>query len=495
MTGGQAAVPMGGGGAAAGLLLQALGASVVTHGEPRVSLNGTTAAVDEAVSLGGASSELELAAACGALQLTGDPEQPPVWPAAPVCEGLLGLAACYTVLARTLAGSAPDFLTAPDPRRWLTYLMGIARAAHETGVSPRRAGARNPALAPAALYPDTLLSCADGWMHAHYAPSDPDLLATLVEAPGASMPPVAADAGAIDGLLARWLSTRTRQQAADAAQELRHPFVPVATLDELRVAHGAAVPPPVTYRRRLAESAKPPPLRSGALPLAGVRVTELTVAVAGPMAGELLRLLGAEVTRVVHPAAAAAGWYDRGKRMVLADLGTAAGRQRLEGVLAQSDVLLTNLSSRAQHNLRLADALGASAPPGLVSVAITAFPAADPRHLWGAFDAGMQAAVGLADATRYPGGGPLRVAGHPLDAAAALIAACAVLAGVWRRRQTGAGAALDVSMWGAGLLLTAPLLASAGAGGDTAALQGAPTASPSLVAVAERARAGGWLPF
>lgn len=499
LSGVDAVLPASPAGEAAARLLACLGADVTLAGadsEASISAGGSTRRGWPWTGNGG-SAELALAAACGALDLTGEPDRAPIWPPAPVCGRLLGLAMAFTLLAELLPGAGqPSQSPTPtfDTVRWLTYLLGNARSHWETGAIPHRRGPRSATMAEGSPYPDTLLPCADGHVHAHYAPSDPALLAALLEGE-APQSPLATEADAIDQRLRGWLVGRTRLEAATRAQELRHPFVPVATMAELRATYAHGLPPPVTFLDLGIGDTRA--ASAGPLPLTGLRVLELGVAVADPMAAELLATLGATVTRLAHPVGATPGWYDRNKWTVVADLNTEAGRASLRELLAQSDVFLTNLSARSQQNLGLPEAVAASSP-GLVSVAITAFPPGDARHWWSAFDAGMQAAVGLADATRYPGGGPLRVAGHPIDGATALIAACTALAGLWGRRNTGLGCNAQVSMLGSGLLLMAPAIAAPRESRPEGhAADPAPAAAPSSARsdLTQRAKEWNWLPF
>lgn len=76
-------------------------------------------------------------------------------------------------------------------------------------------------------------------------------------------------------------------------------------------------------------------------PLAGVRVLERTVAIAGQAAGMLLADLGADVVRLVEPgdveATGLAGWlcWNRGKTVV-------AGRSELDRLVALADIVLSD---------------------------------------------------------------------------------------------------------------------------------------------------------
>jgi len=92
------------------------------------------------------------------------------------------------------------------------------------------------------------------------------------------------------------------------------------------------------------------------LPLEGVRVVEVAQYVAGPLAGSLLAELGAEVIKVeppggdayrqVMPVAPGIGRYfvplNRGKRSVVLDLKSDAGRASLARVVATADILVHN---------------------------------------------------------------------------------------------------------------------------------------------------------
>ena len=106
-------------------------------------------------------------------------------------------------------------------------------------------------------------------------------------------------------------------------------------------------------------AARDRPTRAGAamtLPLEGVRVVEVAQYVAGPLAGSLLAELGAEVIKVeppggdayrqVMPVAAGFGRYfvplNRGKRSVVLDLKSAAGRASLARLVGTADVVIHN---------------------------------------------------------------------------------------------------------------------------------------------------------
>ena len=85
-------------------------------------------------------------------------------------------------------------------------------------------------------------------------------------------------------------------------------------------------------------------------PLAGVRVADLTHALAGPFCTQQLQLLGADVIKLEPPDAgddfrerpSVFAAINAGKRSVVVDLKSAPGKAILERLVARSDVLVEN---------------------------------------------------------------------------------------------------------------------------------------------------------
>ncbi|MCB9669392.1 MAG: CoA transferase [Alphaproteobacteria bacterium] len=139
-------------------------------------------------------------------------------------------------------------------------------------------------------------------------------------------------------------------------------------------------------------------------PLAGIRVLDFTMVIAGPVAGRTLAELGAEVVRVddpwLHPA-----WvdgfhalFDRGKASVWLDLQTRAGRVALEDLVArlQPDVVLQNFRPGVADRLGLLDL----APH---RVSLSAFGAHGPWAGRPGWEQTVQAACGMEAAYGGPG--------------------------------------------------------------------------------------------
>lgn len=96
-------------------------------------------------------------------------------------------------------------------------------------------------------------------------------------------------------------------------------------------------------------------------PLEGVRVVSLAVNLPGPLACARLHALGAKVVKVEPPAgdplaAFTRAWYHelaRGQRIVTLDLKTGEGREALDGLLADAELLVTATRPAALGRLGL----------------------------------------------------------------------------------------------------------------------------------------------
>src|ERR1700730_3837581 len=88
--------------------------------------------------------------------------------------------------------------------------------------------------------------------------------------------------------------------------------------------------------------AVPKPWPTGDLPLAGIRVLDLSRVIAGPVAGRTLAAHGADVLLISGPDLPAIPWLTldtgRGKLTSFVELGSEQGREVLRNLLAQADI-------------------------------------------------------------------------------------------------------------------------------------------------------------
>jgi len=142
--------------------------------------------------------------------------------------------------------------------------------------------------------------------------------------------------------------------------------------------------------------------------LAGIRVLDLGRFIAAPYAGQLLADLGAEVVRVERPRPEPdreRGPYldgksiyfvtlNRGKRSVAFDMFSAAGRELLDALIGQADIVIQNYSPAVARDLGLTKERLLAMYPRLILLSITGYGADGPDAERVAFDGLAQARSG-----------------------------------------------------------------------------------------------------
>jgi crotonobetainyl-CoA:carnitine CoA-transferase CaiB-like acyl-CoA transferase len=216
------------------------------------------------------------------------------------------------------------------------------------------------------------------------------------------------------------------------------------------------------------------------LPLAGIRVLDVSRAVAGPTCCFWLASLGAEVIRIESPDGDI-GWRtyprvgptedhegplgerdiplsplrkQRGKRSVVLDLGTEAGRDVLRGLVAVSDVLVENMKPGTMREWGLDYTALEPLNPRLVYACITGYGLEGPYRDKPAMDPIIQAVSGLMARTGQADGPPTRFGATIGDQLPGVWTALGVLAALRQRDADGRGQLVDVAMLDALLALS-----------------------------------------
>ncbi|MGH9280100.1 MAG: CoA transferase [Acidimicrobiales bacterium] len=178
----------------------------------------------------------------------------------------------------------------------------------------------------------------------------------------------------------------------------------------------------------------------GDLPLNGIRMVEATSRIQGPLAGMLLRMLGADVVRIQPPEGdygRAALCLHRAKETVRLDLGTRSGRAQLVELIDGADVFLHNWrpGKAAQWGLAFDDL--APQHPHLVYAHTSGWgDRPEARDLIGT-DFLVQAHVGMGHLLAGPGEPPFPSRIVLCDLFGALVGAEGILTGLYRREQAG----------------------------------------------------------
>jgi len=197
------------------------------------------------------------------------------------------------------------------------------------------------------------------------------------------------------------------------------------------------------------------------VPLAGLRVLDMTQVLSGPYCTQILADLGAEVIKLEPPQGDLARRMqphfvgddsvyfialNRNKRSIAVDLKTPAGVDLVRRLIARCDVVIENNRPGVLDRLGLKAADLRAANPRLVWCAISGFGQEGPYRDKPAYDMIVQALAGGMSLTGEPGGAPVR-AGIPIgDIAAGLYAAIAILAALNQRHASGEGETIDISM-------------------------------------------------
>jgi len=203
----------------------------------------------------------------------------------------------------------------------------------------------------------------------------------------------------------------------------------------------------------------------GGGPLAGVKVVELGVWVAGPAAGGVLADWGADVVKIEPPEGDPARGFakmlggdvpfnppfemdNRSKRSIVVDLGNDAGREIAHELLAHADVFITNIRMDALRRLGLDPESLRAANPGLVYGIITGYGLEGPDADRAAYDIGaFWARSGIAHLLAAPGGdGPPFQRGGQGDHNAGMTLAAGVCAALVARGRTGEGQLVHTSL-------------------------------------------------
>jgi len=202
-------------------------------------------------------------------------------------------------------------------------------------------------------------------------------------------------------------------------------------------------------------------------PLHGIKVVDMTEALAGPYCAMLLGDLGADVVKVERPKVGdqARTWgppflegesayflsINRNKRSIELDSKDVGDSDMLRRLIARADVFLTNnprLDSLARTSLDPATLRARQ--PRLIYGAISGYGHTGPKANRGGYDIIAQGEAGLMALTGPPDGGPSRFPSPMADISAGIYTCLGVLAALYARdssaRGTGSGQFIDVAL-------------------------------------------------
>ena len=197
-------------------------------------------------------------------------------------------------------------------------------------------------------------------------------------------------------------------------------------------------------------------------PLEGLKVVELASIVLGPMAGQYLGDMGAEVVKVETPegdltrsigpqrSPKMAAFFlccNRNKRSIVADLKTPQGLDVVRRLIAQSDVFIHSIRTQAIERLGFDYATLHKTHPRLVYCHVKGFSDIGEYAGKPAYDDVVQALCGLASMQAVVGGEPRYVPTVIADKISSVHAAYAIALALLFRERTGRGQEVQVPMF------------------------------------------------
>ena len=198
------------------------------------------------------------------------------------------------------------------------------------------------------------------------------------------------------------------------------------------------------------------------LPLQGVRILELSQAIAGPFAARTLGDLGAAIIKVEQPGlgdmsrrmgphflGGESAYYlnfNRNKRGITLDLRKPEGRQVFYRLTGVSDVVFDAFRPTVLPRMGLDYASLKEANPTIISCSLSAFGQEGPYRDRPGFDGIVQAMGGGMSVTGREGEPPVFM-GFPVgDLVGGYVAALGIASALYGRRETGEGKRLDISL-------------------------------------------------
>ena len=211
--------------------------------------------------------------------------------------------------------------------------------------------------------------------------------------------------------------------------------------------------------------------QNAALPLAGIRVLDLSRVLAGPMCGMVLGDFGAEVIKVEHPERGddTRDWglrvgktetayfnsMNRNKRSITLDLHQPEAVEIVLGLARQSDVVIQNFKFGGAEKMGLGYEQIKSVRPDLIYCSISGYDRSGPEAARPGYDLVVQGEAGLMAINGEPDQPPLKFGVAAVDMFTGMYAAQAVLAALFERQKTGRGRHIEMALFDCGLMISA----------------------------------------
>ncbi|MBY8991331.1 MAG: CoA transferase [Candidatus Lokiarchaeota archaeon] len=197
-------------------------------------------------------------------------------------------------------------------------------------------------------------------------------------------------------------------------------------------------------------------------PLEGIKILDLSRALAGPYCSMMLADMGAEVIKVEMPGKGddSRAWgppflegesayfmsVNRNKKSITLNLKQDRAIEIIHKLIKQSDVLLENFRPGTMEKLKLSYNEVKEINPQIIYCSISGFGQDGPYRLFPGMDQVLQGMGGLMSITGEPSGPPIKVGVAVADIAGGMFAAFGIMVALFNKQNTGKGQKIDNSL-------------------------------------------------
>ena len=200
---------------------------------------------------------------------------------------------------------------------------------------------------------------------------------------------------------------------------------------------------------------------SSPLPLAGLKVLDLSRVMAAPFAAQMLSDLGAEVIKIEALAGDDTRMWgthyfraaNRGKKSVTVNLKDPRGQEIVKRLAAESDILLENFKSGDLVRYGLDYESLSSLNPALIYLSVTGFGQTGPRRTQPGYDTIIQGMTGIMTLCGEPDRPPARAGLPMVDIMSGLVGTIGILSSLVERARSGKGQQIDLSLFDVGIMM------------------------------------------
>jgi len=204
--------------------------------------------------------------------------------------------------------------------------------------------------------------------------------------------------------------------------------------------------------------------------LDGLRVLDLTRILAGPLCGQMLGDMGADVIKVEPPGTGddTRTWgppftesgesayflgINRNKRSLTLNMAVKAGQEILGQLIRNSDVVIENFKLGTLEKWGITNEWLEQNAPRAIRCSITGYGSTGPDAALPGYDFILQAESGLMSICGEPGGTPTKYGVAIVDVVTGLYACNSILAALAARERTGRGQHVEVCLYDSGIAM------------------------------------------